>query len=220
MSSDPTAATRRGELYVIAAPSGAGKTSLMNSALAEFEALKFSVSDTTRAPRGREVDGEHYHFIDRAEFDRRVAAGRYLEHAEVFGNGYGTDRAQVEARWAEGCDVLLEIDVQGAAQVRRHYPQCCQIFVLPPSLDVLEARLRGRGTDQPEVIARRLAEAQTEMRACLDFDWILVNDDFDQARAELIAIIRAWPLRRERQQHEQRVRLSDLLGGSLDGLLD
>src|SRR6056297_3712929 len=114
MSNDEQiAASAGGELYVIAAPSGAGKTSLMNSALAEFDRLEFSVSDTTRALRGREVDGEHYHFIDRSTFDQRVSAGRYLEHAEVFGYGYGTDRAQVEARGSQRKDVLLEIDVQG-----------------------------------------------------------------------------------------------------------
>ena len=116
-----------GELYVIAAPSGAGKTSLINSALAEFSSLAFSISDTTRPLRRGEVDGEHYHFIDRPTFDERVASGRYLEHADVFGNGYGTDRAYVESLWRDGKDVLLEIDVQGAAQVRESHPQACQI---------------------------------------------------------------------------------------------
>jgi len=209
MSSEAEA--RRGELYVIAAPSGAGKTSLMRAALAEFDRLRFSISDTTRPPRGNELDGEQYHFIDRATFDSRVAAGRYLEHADVFGNGYGTDRAQIEALWAQSCDVLLEIDVQGAAQVRQSHPEACEIFILPPSLEVLEQRLRGRGTDQPEVIERRLAEARTEMSACLEFDWVVVNDDFETARAELIAIIRAWPLRRRRQREVQQVRLRELL---------
>src|SRR6056297_1299343 len=117
-----------GELYVIAAPSGAGKTSLINSALAEFSSLAFSVSDTTRPIRRGEVDGEHYHFIDRTTFDRRVEQGRYLEHADVFGNGYGTDRAHVESLWRDGKDVLLEIDVQGAAQVRESHPQACQLL--------------------------------------------------------------------------------------------
>ena len=209
MSSEAEA--RRGELYVIAAPSGAGKTSLMRAALAEFDRLRFSISDTTRPPRGNELDGEQYHFIDRATFDSRVAAGRYLEHADVFGNDYGTDRAQIEALWAQSCDVLLEIDVQGAAQVRQSHPEACEIFILPPSLEVLEQRLRGRGTDQPEVIERRLAEARTEMSACLEFDWVVVNDDFETARAELIAIIRAWPLRRRRQREVQQVRLRELL---------
>jgi len=200
-----------GELYVIAAPSGAGKTSLINSALAEFPSLAFSVSDTTRPIRRGEVDGEHYHFIDPATFDQRVEQGRYLEHAEVFGNGYGTDRAHVESLWREGRDVLLEIDVQGAAQIRHSHPQACQIFILPPSLQVLRDRLTGRGTDQPDVIARRLSEAQREMSACMEFDWIVINDDFDQARAQLMAIIRAWPMRRQRQAVRQKTRLAELL---------
>ncbi len=201
----------QGELYVIAAPSGAGKTSLINSALAEFDRLRFSVSDTTRAPRGSEVDGEQYHFIERAIFDQRVTAGRYLEHAEVFGNGYGTDRAQIEALWARGLDVLLEIDVQGAAQVRASHPQACQIFILPPSLEILKNRLTARGTEEQEAIARRLGEARQEISACLDFDWIIVNDDFETARRQLISVIRAWPLRRARQAHQQQTRLRELL---------
>ena len=200
-----------GELYVIAAPSGAGKTSLINSALAEFSSLAFSISDTTRPIRRGEVDGEHYHFIDRSTFDDRVETGRYLEHADVFGNGYGTDRAHVESLWRSGKDALLEIDVQGAAQVRISHPQACQIFILPPSLDTLKDRLTARGTDKPEVIARRLGEAQREMSACLDFDWIIVNDDFEYARQQLMAIIRAWPLRRERQEICQKTRLAELL---------
>jgi len=200
-----------GELYVIAAPSGAGKTSLINSALAAFPSLAFSVSDTTRPMRRGEVDGEHYHFIDRATFDRRVEQGRYLEHAEVFGNGYGTDRAHVESLWRDGKDVLLEIDVQGAAQVRASQPQACHIFILPPSLETLKKRLEARGTDRPEVIERRLGEAQREMSFCLEFDWIIVNDDFDQAREQLMAVIRAWPLRRARQEILQKARMAELL---------
>ena len=200
-----------GELYVIAAPSGAGKTSLINSALSAFPSLAFSVSDTTRPVRRGEVDGEHYHFIDRSAFDERVEKGRYLEHANVFDNGYGTDRAQVEALWRAGKDVLLEIDVQGAAQVRVSHPQACQIFILPPSLEALKARLTRRGTDQPDVIARRLGEAQREMSACMEFDWIVINDDFDEAREQLMAIIRAWPTRRQRQAVRQKTRLAKLL---------
>jgi len=212
MSNNPDRAPRpaEGELYVIAAPSGAGKTSLIRSALAEFTRLRFSISDTTRAPRGDEVDGEQYHFIDRATYEQRVAEGRYLEHAEVFGHGYGTDREQVAALWARGCDVLLEIDVQGAAQVRQTHPGACEIFILPPSLEVLEQRLHARGTDRPESIERRLAEARGEIERCLEFDWIIVNDDFDQASAQLIAIIRAWPTRRWRQQRKHGQLLAEL----------
>ena len=210
-SRSPHQASAQGELYVIAAPSGAGKTSLINSALSAFTSLAFSVSDTTRPIRRGEVDGEHYHFIDRSIFDRRVEQGRYLEHAEVFGNGYGTDRAHVESLWRKGKDVLLEIDVQGAAQVRASHPQACQIFILPPSLEALKTRLTSRGTDQPDVIARRLGEAQREMSACMEFDWIVINDDFDQAREQLMAIIRAWPTRRQRQAVQQKTRLAALL---------
>jgi guanylate kinase len=209
MSSEPLP----GELYVIAAPSGAGKTSLINSALAAFPRLAFSVSDTTRPIRRGEVDGEHYHFVSPETFRERVAAARYLEHAEVFGNGYGTDRAQVEARWAEGRDVLLEIDVQGAEQVRRSHPGACAIFILPPSLETLKARLTSRGTDRPEVIERRLSEARTEISASGMFDWIIVNDDFDTAREQLASIIRAWPMRRQRQAHRHRRLLDELLAG-------
>ncbi len=200
-----------GELYVIAAPSGAGKTSLINSALAAFPGLAFSVSDTTRPIRRGEVDGEHYHFIAPDTFRERVAGGRYLEHAEVFGHGYGTDRAQVEARWREGKDVLLEIDVQGAAQVRRSTPGACGIFILPPSLETLKMRLTSRGTDRPEVIRRRLSEARTEISECLSFDWIIVNDDFDTAREQLASIIRAWPIRRQRQANRHSRLLEELL---------
>lgn len=207
----PPQPARVGELYVIAAPSGAGKTSLINSLLAEFPDLAFSVSDTTRAARGGEVDGQAYHFIDVDTFRGRIGEGRYLEHAQVFGNYYGTDREHVEALWADGKNVLLEIDVQGAAQVRESHPEACQIFILPPSLDVLKARLTGRGTDAPDVIERRLGEARDEMSACMEFDFIVVNDDFDRARDDLVGILRAWPLRRHRQQEAQKARLEDLL---------
>ena len=196
---------------MIAAPSGAGKTSLINSLLEEFPGLAFSVSDTTRPPRGGELDGQAYHFIDADTFRARIGAGRYLEHAQVFGNYYGTDREHVEALWADGKDVLLEIDVQGAAQVRESHPQACQIFILPPSLEVLKARLTGRGTDAPDVIERRLGEARNEMSACMEFDFVVVNDDFDRARADLVGILRAWPLRRQRQQEAQKARLENLL---------
>lgn len=211
MSSSGEQRTRVGELFVVAAPSGAGKSSLINRALDEIDTLRFSVSDTTRPMRRGEADGEHYHFIDRATFDRRVADGRYLEHAEVFGNGYGTDRAQIEALWSQGFDVLLEIDVQGAAQVRASHPGACEIFILPPSLETLRARLNKRATDRPEVIERRLAEARNEIASCLEFDWIIVNDDFDAASRQLVAIMRAWPARIERQRQRHEKLIAELL---------
>lgn len=190
---------RHGELYVIAAPSGAGKTSLVRALMARQPCLALSVSDTTRPARRTEQDGEQYCFIDRATFDAKCAAGRYLEHAEVFGQGYGTDIERVEALWADGRDVILEIDVQGAAQVRQRHPDVCEIFILPPSMAVLAERLRGRGTDQDTVIARRLAEAEHEMAAATDFDWLITNDDFETALAQLEAVVEAWRHRRRRQ---------------------
>ncbi|MEM7054181.1 MAG: guanylate kinase [Pseudomonadota bacterium] len=202
---------KTGELYVIAAPSGAGKSSQIRRLLEHFPNLAFSVSATTRQPRQGENNGEHYHFIDRDAFRERIGQGRFLEHAEVFGHYYGTDRAHVEQFWQQGRDVLLEIDVQGAAQVRISHPQACQIFILPPSMEVLKKRLVGRGTDQADVIARRLGEAQNEISACTDFDWLVVNDDFDQAAEQLASIVRAWPLRRKRQQSEQKTLLRELL---------
>ena len=178
----------RGHLYVIAAPSGAGKTSLLQALMRHRPALSFSVSCTTRAPRPHERDGRDYHFISRGEFERLIAAGEFIEHADVFGNLYGTRRAVVESALAEGRDLILEIDWQGARQVRERLPEAIQIFILPPSWAELEARLRGRGTDSPGVIARRLAESKSEMSHWREFDYIVVNREFDAALAELEAI--------------------------------
>lgn len=198
----------RGDLFLIAAPSGAGKTSLMRALLQQCPKLALSVSDTTRPARPGEVDGEQYHFATVEEFKHGIENGDYIEYAEVYGNFYGTRRDRVEALWRSGCDVLLEIDVQGADQILRSHPDVCTIFILPPSMAVLAERLRARGSDSPEVIARRLGEARREIEACGDFRWMVVNDDFDQALADLLAIVRAWPLRRQRQQR------------LVDGLLD
>ena len=200
-----------GELYLIAAPSGAGKTSLMKALLEHNDHLALSISDTTRPSRRGEVEGEQYHFVDTDSFQRGVEDGQYMEHAEVYGNFYGTRRDRVEALWQSGRDVLLEIDVQGAEQVRRHFPEVCSIFILPPSIEALRQRLAHRGSDEPEVIERRLGEARREIEACGHFRWMVVNDDFDQALAELQAIVTAWPLRRERQKS----RLSGLLDESV-----
>ena len=180
--------TARGHLYVIAAPSGAGKTSLMRALLERRPAVSFSVSCTTRAPRSHEQEGRDYHFIDRAEFERQIQAGEFIEHADVFGNLYGTRRAAVESALAEGRDLILEIDWQGANQVHKRLPEAVQIFILPPSRAELEARLRKRATDSPEAIARRLAESVSEMSHWREFDFVVVNQDFDQALAELEAI--------------------------------
>lgn len=185
----------------MAAPSGAGKTSLMRALMQRCPNLALSVSDTTRSARRGEVDGEQYHFVSVDDFEAGIAAGDYLEHARVFGHYYGTRRDRVEALWAQSRDVLLEIDVQGARLVREQYPDLCSMFILPPSMSVLAERLNGRGTDTPEVIARRLHEARTEVRGCKDFRWMVVNDDFETALDDLTAIVRVWPLRRLRQRH-------------------
>jgi len=177
-----------GRLYVIAAPSGAGKTSLMQALMKRRPALSFSVSCTTRAPRAHEQDGCDYHFIGRDEFERLIAAGEFIEHADVFGNLYGTRKSVVDAALAEGRDLILDIDWQGARQVREHQPGAVHVFILPPSRAELEARLRKRATDSAEAIARRLTESAIEMSHWREFDYIVVNRDFDRALAELEAV--------------------------------
>jgi guanylate kinase len=179
---------KRGKLYVIAAPSGAGKTSLLHALMKRRPAIGFSVSCTTRKPRPGEQDGRDYHFIERAEFERLVEAGEFIEHANVFGHLYGTRRSVVEAALAEGRDLILEIDWQGARQIRDRLPEAIQIFILPPSRAELESRLRKRGSDSDEVIARRLRESTLEMSHWPDFDYVIVNRDFDRALGELEAI--------------------------------
>lgn len=184
-----------GNLFVVAAPSGAGKSSLVAELLARDPALRLSVSTTTRAPRGQEQDGREYCFVARAEFERRVRAGEFLEWAEVHGNLYGTSRQWLQQRISEGDDVLLEIDWQGAAQVRRHFANAVSVFILPPSFEELEARLRRRGEDSEQAIVRRLAEAHVETAHAPSFDFIIVNSHFHQALRELESIVVAQRLR-------------------------
>jgi guanylate kinase len=178
-----------GKLFVIAAPSGAGKTSLVSSLLAARPSLTVSVSHTTRKPRATEVEGRDYHFVTPAEFHRLIGQNAFLEHAQVFDNFYGTGAAQVRDKLAAGNDVLLEIDWQGARQVRRAMPDSVSIFILPPSRAALEQRLRERRTDSAETIARRLADASTDMSHYNEFDFVVVNDKFERAAAELGAIL-------------------------------
>jgi guanylate kinase len=187
--SEPSPA-RRGCLYVIAAPSGAGKTSLVKAVLDRDPALRVSISHTTRKPRENERDGEHYHFVSIDEFKRLVGAGAFLEHAQVYDNYYGTSRQGVEALRAAGHDVILEIDWQGARQVREAQPDCRSIFILPPSRRSLEERLRNRKTDSEEVIQRRLRDSMVDMSHFAEFDQVVVNDDFETAVNHLLAIIR------------------------------
>jgi guanylate kinase len=194
--------SKRGHLYVIAAPSGAGKTSLLKALMARRPGIEFSVSCTTRNPRPGEVDGRDYHFIGRRDFERLVEAGEFIEHANVFGNLYGTRKSVVEAALAEGRDLILEIDWQGARQVRERLPEAVQIFILPPSRAELESRLRKRGSDSEDAIARRLEESTLEMSHWSDFDYVIVNRDFDRALAELNAVFdgRGHASRRDRPE--------------------
>lgn len=181
--------TAAAQLFVITAPSGAGKTSLVRALMAHDPTLVHSVSYTTRPPRPGERHGHDYFFVDRAEFERMLAAGAFLEHAEVFDNHYGTARAQVEQSLAAGRGVILEIDWQGARQVRAALPGCVSVFVLPPSRTALEHRLEGRGADPAEVIARRLRDAVADMSHWREAGFVVVNDDFEQALADLQAIV-------------------------------
>ncbi len=191
---------RRGQLFVISAPSGAGKTSLVKALLEREPSLRVSISHTTRKPRPHEVDGREYFFVSIEQFRDLVARGAFLEHAQVFDNYYGTGRETVERLLAAGTDVVLEIDWQGASQVRAALPECITIFILPPSRDALEERLTQRRTDSAEVIARRLRDAVDDMRHWSEFDYVVVNDRFDEAVAELVSIIdgRGEALRKDR----------------------
>jgi guanylate kinase len=177
-------------LFVVSAPSGAGKTSLVKALCERLPEMKVSTSHTTRARRPNELEGREYFFVTNPEFDRMVAKDAFLEHARVFDNQYGTSKSQLREKLADGHDVILEIDWQGARQVRQALPGCRTIFILPPSLEALRQRLNNRRTDSPEVIERRLADAVSDMSHYSEFDYVVVNDDFDRAVGELESIIR------------------------------
>jgi guanylate kinase len=185
----------RGLLFIVAAPSGAGKSSLVNAVLEEDPNLVLSISHTTRAPRPGEANGREYHFTDRATFTRMIGAGEFLESAEVHGNLYGTSQAAVQGVRESGRDVVLEIDWQGAQQVRRLFPDAVGIFILPPSMAELERRLRARNQDPDEVIRRRLAAAADEVSHLAEFDYVIINNYFEEARRDLAAVVRACRLR-------------------------
>jgi guanylate kinase len=206
------AARKRGSLFVIAAPSGAGKTSLVKAILARDPALRVSVSHTTRKQREKEIPGRDYNFVDISEFRRLIEQKEFLEHAQVFDNYYGTGRAQVEALREAGHDVILEIDWQGAQQVRKAQPDCRSIFILPPSRAELESRLRNRKTDSEEVIARRLRDAVTDMSHYAEFDYVVVNEDFEKAAAELLEILRGGGLEFGAKRPGLTPLLKDLIG--------
>ena len=188
----------RGKLFVIAAPSGGGKSTLVNALLAEDPRVRLSVSHTTRAPRPGEQNGREYHFVDVPAFEAMLARGEFLESAFVHGNYYGTGQSWIESVRASDHDIVLEIDWQGAQQVRRLYPESVGIFILPPSMAELERRLRGRGKDSDEVIRKRMANAFEEISHVAEFDYVIINKDFDEAKQDLQAIIRVARLRRAR----------------------
>jgi len=201
----------RGTLYTVSAPSGAGKTSLVNALLARDEHIKVSVSHTTRPIRPNEVDGRDYHFIDTVAFDAMLAEGDFLEHARVFNNQYGTSQQWVESTLEAGIDVILEIDWQGAQQVRRLMPEAQGIFILPPSRKTLLERLQGRGQDDEAVIEQRMQEAISEMSHYVEAQWLVVNDDFERALQELHAIIASQRLSIDNQQEKYQQLLTELL---------
>ncbi|MDX1459715.1 MAG: guanylate kinase [Xanthomonadales bacterium] len=180
---------RSGRLFVIAAPSGGGKTSLVKALLEADPQLSLSISHTTRPMRPGERDGEHYHFTNEAGFRKRLERGEFLEHATVFGNLYGTHAGALQDQLDSGRDVILEIDWQGAAQVRYAFPYCCSVFIVPPSLAVLRERLSQRGQDSAQVIENRMAEARSEISHAHEFDYIVINDRFDEALSEIRDII-------------------------------
>ncbi|MGI9309057.1 MAG: guanylate kinase [Gammaproteobacteria bacterium] len=181
---------KRGQLFILSAPSGAGKTTLVRKLMAADTELAFSISYTTREARKGEVDGEHYYFVALPLFKQMIDRGEFLEHAQVFDNYYGTSKAQVESILDSGKNVILEIDWQGAQQVRANMPDCRSIFIMPPSITELQKRLHGRSTDSEEVIARRLADALGDMSHWREFDFVVINDDLDNATGQLQSIIR------------------------------
>jgi guanylate kinase len=200
-----------GNLFVVAAPSGAGKTTLVDALLEREPGIRLSVSYTTRPPREGEIDGVHYHFVDERRFEELNAAGEFLEHARVHGNWYATSATWLRTQMELGHDVLLEIDWQGAAQVRRLIPGAVHVFILPPSMALLRERLERRGKDAAEIIARRLEAAREEIRHCGEFDYVIINQDFATARDDLAAVVRASRLRGAQQRKRNHGLLNALL---------
>ena len=188
-----------GNLFIVSAPSGAGKTSLVSALLKSNRHIALSISYTTRAPRAGEVDGKDYHFVSREQFLEMAQKGDFLESAEVYGNLYGTSQSWIEKELVSGRDILLEIDWQGAEQVRRLMPHAISIFILPPSLSALETRLQGRGQDSPEVIARRMQAARDDISHVAEFDYVIINDKLDEALKQLDAVVIASGLHRDSQ---------------------
>lgn len=211
MSAHDGQAPYSGTLYIISAPSGAGKTSLVKALVDDIDDIRVSVSHTTRPKRPGEVGGVNYNFVDFATFERMVQDDVFLEHAQVFDNFYGTSREWVEQQLREGIDVILEIDWQGAQQVRPKMPGCVGVFILPPSREALMQRLRGRGQDSEAVIRRRFRDAVTDMSHFNEYDYVVINDDFAEALLDLSAIVRARRQRVEVQRARQGVLIDALL---------
>jgi len=201
----------KGTLYVVSAPSGAGKTSLVKALLERDSRVLVSVSHTTRDMRPGEVDGKDYNFVDMDHFNQMIGEGAFLEHADVFTNKYGTSQAWVEEQLAQGMDVILEIDWQGAQQVRRLMPECLSVFILPPSQEELRRRLTGRGTDSQDVIDHRMSQAVSEMSHYGEYDYMIINDDFDTALNELVAVFLSRRLGQNRQSQKHQELLQGLL---------
>ena len=199
-----------GDLFIVSAPSGAGKTSLVSGLLLNNRQIDVSVSYTTRPPRPGEKQGNDYHFVSRDTFLAMAQHGDFLESAEVYGNLYGTSQSWIEAETLGGRDILLEIDWQGAAQVRRKFPDCVSIFILPPSLQALESRLKARGQDSADVISRRLQAAQDDIAHVAEFDYVIINDQLEIALQQLNAIVLAAGLRRDRQLARQQTLIHQL----------
>ncbi len=203
-----------GNLYILSAPSGAGKSSLINALLADLprNEVRLSISHTTRNPRPAEEDGVHYYFTSHAEFEALIEKDHFLEWAEVFGNYYGTSLPMIKKSLEQGVDVFLDIDWQGARQIRQKMPNVKTIFILPPSREELKNRLVGRGQDSEETIAKRMAEAESEISHYNEFDYVIVNDDFQQALAELKAILTAERLKLSSQEIRHKELIEQLLG--------
>ncbi len=192
--------SNKGHLIVISAPSGSGKTSLANRALEEIPKLKFSVSHTTRKPRPGERDQVEYFFVSEKEFEEMIGQGTFLEHARVYGNYYGTSRAFVDEQLSVGYDVLLDLDVQGAAQVKKSYPEAILVFVFPPSLEVLKTRLKNRGLDDPSIIDKRLRIAKKEIQRYTDYQYVIINREIEESLVELKSIIQVAGCRLEKRK--------------------
>jgi guanylate kinase len=203
-----------GTLYIISAASGAGKTTLVSAVLEQLDDLEVSVSHTTRAPREGEVDGVNYHFVDKDTFEAMVEDSEFIEYATVFGNMYGTSRQHIQEQLLKGKDVILEIDWQGARQIRQLMPDCRSVYIVPPSTEALRERLTSRGKDDEDIITRRMHEAISEMSHYVEFDYLIINDDFDEARDNLAAIIRGNRMLHEHQQQKHADLLARLLGSA------